>query len=64
MTAVAALALEIPVTDEIDSVVETAILRFINGETDGQELLHALYDEPLDEPVPESMLSLVRNFRP
>jgi hypothetical protein len=64
MTAVAALALEAapspaPV-DEIDGVIERAIVGFLNGETDGQVLLHALYDSPLDEPVPERMLALVR----
>lgn len=59
----AALALEIPpVADELDAV-ETAILRFLNGETDGHDLLHALYDAPLDEPIPQHMLDLVRSHK-
>lgn len=56
-----ALALnEPPPADEIDTVIERAILRFLNGETEGQELFEALYGEPLDEPIPERMLALVR----
>lgn len=57
-----ALALnEPPPADEIDTVIEHAILRFLNGETEGQELFEALYGEPLDEPIPERMLALVRS---
>ena len=63
MTAAAALVLDITAADEIDTVVETAIIRFLNGETHGQELFHALYDEPIDEPIPAHMLALVRSAR-
>lgn len=60
MTA-AALALDVqPAADELDAVVELAILRFLNGETDGEDLFQALYGAPLDEPVPQHMLDLVR----
>jgi hypothetical protein len=48
----------------VDDVVETAILRFLNGEIDGRTPLNALYDGPLDEPIPERMLALVRGYRP
>jgi hypothetical protein len=50
--------------DELDALVEVAIVRFLNGETEGSELFHALYDEPLDEPIPASMLALVRSTEP
>jgi hypothetical protein len=36
------------------------IRAFLTGKTDGAALLHALYDEILDEPVPEGMLAIVR----
>jgi hypothetical protein len=39
---------------------ESAIRAFLSGETDGAALLHELYDEVLDEPVPASMLAIVR----
>ena len=50
--------------DELDALVEVAIVRFVNGETDGRELFHALYGEPLDEPIPQNMLALVRCAEP
>jgi hypothetical protein len=60
-----ALALCEPLpADEIDGVVEQAILRFLNGETQGQDLFQALYGDALDEPIPERMLALVRSARP
>ncbi len=65
----AAVALADPAADPaapatVDDVVETVILRFLNGETDGRTPLNALYDGPLDEPIPERMLALVRGYRP
>jgi len=52
---------EIETPDEIDGVVETSILSFLNGETDGRDLFQALYGDVADEPVPEKMLALVRS---
>ncbi|HMD63311.1 MAG TPA: hypothetical protein VKF83_04965, partial [Stellaceae bacterium] len=40
--------------------VEKQILDFLEGGTDGEDLLHALYDHVLDEPVPERMRALFR----
>ena len=40
--------------------VEQQILDFLDGKTDGEELLHALHDHVLDEPIPERMLALFR----
>jgi hypothetical protein len=62
MTLAAALA-EAPrpaPVDELDLVVEDSILRFLNGETDGEDLFNALYGDVLDEPIPAEMLDLVR----
>jgi hypothetical protein len=33
---------------------------FLAGKSDGEELLHALYDHVLDEPVPERLKALLR----
>jgi hypothetical protein len=38
--------------------VREQLLDFLDGRTDGEELLHALYDHVLDEPVPEQMRAL------
>ncbi|MGH7030981.1 MAG: hypothetical protein ACREE9_05475 [Stellaceae bacterium] len=40
--------------------VEGRIAAFLAGDSDGGELLHALYDHVLDEPIPPAMLALVR----
>lgn len=39
--------------------VEGRIAAFLAGTSDGGELLHALYDHVLDEPIPPSMLALL-----
>ena len=43
---------------EETGVVGEQLLDFLDGRTDGGELLHALYDHVLDEPVPERMRAL------
>jgi hypothetical protein len=40
--------------------VEQQILDFLDGKTHGEELLHALHDHVLDEPIPERMLAFLR----
>jgi hypothetical protein len=47
-----------PPVEETDRVGEQ-LLDFLDGRTDGGELLHALYDHVLDEPVPERMQALL-----
>ena len=39
--------------------VEQQILDFLDGKTHGEELLHALHDHVLDEPIPERMLAFL-----
>jgi hypothetical protein len=39
---------------------EREIRDFLSGKTDGEDLLHALYDSVLDEPVPERLTALLR----
>jgi hypothetical protein len=42
------------------SPVDRDIRDFLAGKNDGEDLLHALYDHVLDEPVPERMKALLR----
>jgi hypothetical protein len=53
----AILCCGVPAVEETDRVGEQ-LLDFLDGRTDGQELLHTLYDHVLDEPVPERMRAL------
>ena len=38
--------------------LEDQIADFLDGKTHGESLLHALYDDILDEPVPDQMRGL------
>ena len=49
----------VPPVEETDTVAEQ-LLAFLDGRTDGEELLHVLYDHVLEEPVPEQMRALFR----
>jgi len=42
------------------SSVDRDIRDFLAGKTDGADLLHALYDHILDEPVPQSLRAVLR----
>jgi hypothetical protein len=44
----------------VKSPVDREIRNFLAGENDGKDLLHALYDHVLDEPVPERLRALLR----
>jgi hypothetical protein len=39
---------------------EREIRDFLNGKTNGEGLLHTLYDHVLDEPVPERLTALLQ----
>ena len=44
-------------------VIPTADARiraFLAGETDGEDVLHEIYDHVLDEPIPEAMRALLK----
>lgn len=41
------------------SAVGGRIERFLNGESDGGELLRSLYDHVLDEPVPARLMAVL-----
>ena len=53
------LGCDVPVMNETDTV-EEQILKFLDGKTHGEDLLHALHDHVLDEPIPERMRALFR----
>lgn len=40
--------------------VDTQIRDFVAGKNDGENLLHALYDNVLDEPVPQRLLAVLK----
>ena len=40
--------------------VDRDIRDFLSGRNDGEDLLHAIYDHVLDEPVPERLRALLR----
>ena len=40
--------------------IDRDIRDFLAGNNDGEDLLHALYDHVLDEPVPERLNALLR----
>ena len=44
----------------VASSTDQEIRDFLAGKNDGEQLLHALYDHVLDEPVPERLKALLR----
>jgi hypothetical protein len=40
--------------------VEAGVAAFLDGKTNGEELLHALYDHVLNEPIPQSMREILK----
>jgi hypothetical protein len=48
----------------VNLAVAVEIERFLNGASDGSALFQALYGGVADEPVPERLLSVVRECEP
>jgi hypothetical protein len=46
------------------SPVETRISAFLDGRSNGEDLLHALYDHVLHEPIPQSMRAILKTAAP
>jgi hypothetical protein len=40
--------------------ISEQIRAFLDGETNGEALLHALYDHILEEPIPPAMLAILQ----
>jgi len=45
------------------SSIDRDIRDFLAGKNDGGDLLHALYDHVLDEPVPQNLRALLKRLR-
>lgn len=43
--------------------IDAGIAAFLDGTTNGEELLHALYDHILAEPIPQSMRGILQEQR-
>ena len=50
----------VPETRPPQSPVEKRVRAFLDGKTHGEDLLHALYDHVLEEPIPERLLAVLR----
>jgi hypothetical protein len=51
----------LPVSPEIHFCsVDDRILAFLSGETNGEDVLHQIYDHVLDEPVPERLRAVLK----
>ncbi|HEX7969178.1 MAG TPA: hypothetical protein VF502_13240 [Stellaceae bacterium] len=57
LSALAALVAEIDAGESTAQEIE----RFLDGESDGSVLFHALYDAVVDEPIPERLLEVLRD---
>jgi hypothetical protein len=44
----------------VRSSADARIRAFLAGQTDGEDVLHEIYDHVLDEPIPESMRALLK----
>jgi hypothetical protein len=48
-----------PALSDLDAVIDRQIRTFLGGDSDGGELLHGLYDDALDDPIPARLAVLV-----
>jgi hypothetical protein len=56
-----AMALRCCVPEPVSAdTVQEKLVDFLEGRTHGEDLLHALHDHVLDEPIPERILALFR----
>lgn len=56
---VAGVELPLALTD-LEAAIDCQIRAFLDGDSDGGELLHGLYDDSIDEPVPARLAVLLR----
>jgi hypothetical protein len=47
-------------TSQLDGSADPRIRAFLTGESDGQDVLNALYGAVLDEPIPQRMRDLLK----
>lgn len=54
-------AVRLPVhTDIRICSIDSRIRAFLDGDSDGEDVLHAIYDHVLDEPVPERLRAILK----
>jgi len=46
---------------DLDAVIDRQIRAFLDGDSDGSELLHGLYDDAIDELIPARLAVLFRH---
>jgi hypothetical protein len=45
---------------DLDAAIDRQIRAFLDGDSDGSELLHGLYDDAIDDPIPGRLVVLLR----
>jgi hypothetical protein len=45
---------------DLDAMIDRQIRAFLDGDSDGSELLHGLYDDAIDEAIPARLVVLLR----
>ena len=56
-----AAEVELPAAlSDLDTQVDHQIRAFLQGDSDGRELLHGLYGDVADEPIPVRLMALFR----
>jgi hypothetical protein len=53
--------IELPAAlSDLEGSIDQQIRLFLDGDSDGHELLQGLYGDPIDEPVPARLAALLR----
>ena len=58
-TSVAQVELPAALSD-LDKLIDRQIRSFLDGDSDGHELLRGLYGDTIDEPIPARLTALLR----
>jgi len=49
-----------PALSDLEAVIDRQIRSFLDGDSDGGELLRGLYGDAIDEPIPARLTALLR----
>ena len=63
ITAVANVRCRFETSQASPRSLEMRVLSFLDGKTNAEDLLHALYDHVLDEPLPQSLRTILKQAR-
>ncbi len=54
-------AVELPAAlSDFGALIDHQIRSFLEGDSDGNELLHGLYGDAIDEPIPSRLMALLK----